>query len=157
MGFFYYLNMIFRNFFFVTLFISSLNIFSQNKISVKDSLSIMKVMSFQQDAWNQGDIDSFMEGYLKSDELVFSGKSGPVYGWENTKNRYYSSYPNTKVMGKLNFTIKKIRSVSLNTAYLIGEYYLKRSGEDSWGHFTLLWKKIDSNWLIVSDHTSAVK
>jgi len=149
--------MIFRNFFFATLFISSLNIFSQNKISVKDSLSIMKVMSFQQDAWNQGDIDSFMEGYLKSDELVFSGKSGPVYGWENTKNRYYSSYPNTKVMGKLNFTIKKIRSVSLNTAYLIGEYYLKRSGEDSWGHFTLLWKKIDSNWLIVSDHTSAVK
>ena len=149
--------MIFRNFFFVTLFISSLNIFSQNKISVKDSLSIMKVMSFQQDAWNQGDIDSFMQGYLKSDELVFSGKSGPVYGWENTKNRYYSSYPNTKVMGKLNFTIKKIRSVSLNTAYLIGEYYLKRSGEDSWGHFTLLWKKIDSNWLIVSDHTSAVK
>ncbi|MBT4960812.1 MAG: nuclear transport factor 2 family protein [Flavobacteriaceae bacterium] len=149
--------MIFRNFFFAILFISSLNIFSQNKISVQDSLSIMKVMSFQQDAWNQGDIDSFMEGYLKSDELVFSGKSGPVYGWENTKNRYYSSYPNTKVMGKLNFTIKKIRSVSLNTAYLIGEYYLKRSGEDSWGHFTLLWKKIDSNWLIVSDHTSAVK
>ena len=149
--------MIFRNFFFAILFISSLNIFSQNKISVKDSLSIMKVMSFQQDAWNQGDIDSFMEGYLKSDELVFSGKSGPVYGWENTKNRYYSSYPNTKVMGKLNFTIKKIRSVSLNTAYLIGEYYLKRSGEDSWGHFKLLWKKIDSNWLIVSDHTSAVK
>ena len=149
--------MIFRNFFFAILFISSLNILSQNKISVKDSLSIMKVMSFQQDAWNQGDIDSFMEGYLKSDELVFSGKSGPVYGWENTKNRYYSSYPNTKVMGKLNFTIKKIRSVSLNTAYLIGEYYLKRSGEDSWGHFTLLWKKIDSNWLIVSDHTSAVK
>ena len=149
--------MIFKNFFFAILFISSLNIFSQNKISVKDSLSIMKVMSFQQDAWNQGDIDSFMEGYLKSDELVFSGKSGPVYGWENTKNRYYSSYPNTKVMGKLNFTIKKIRSVSLNTAYLIGEYYLKRSGEDSWGHFTLLWKKIDSNWLIVSDHTSAVK
>ncbi|MDB0043058.1 nuclear transport factor 2 family protein [Flavobacteriaceae bacterium] len=149
--------MIFRNFFFVTLFISSLNIFSQNKISLKDSLSIMNVMIFQQDAWNQGDIDSFMKGYLKSEELVFSGKSGPVYGWENTRKRYYSSYPNTQIMGKLNFSIKKIRSVSSNTAYLIGEYYLKRSGEDSWGHFTLLWKKIDSNWLIVSDHTSAVK
>ena len=117
----------------------------------------MKVMSLQQDAWNKGDIDSFMQGYLKSDELVFSGKSGPVYGWENTKKRYYSSYPNTKIMGKLNFTIKKIRSLSSNSAYLIGEYYLKRSGEDSNGHFTLLWKKIGSNWLIVSDHTSAVK
>lgn len=149
--------MIFRNFFFATLLISSLNNYSQNKIPVKDSLSIMKVMSLQQDAWNKGDIDSFMQGYLKSDELVFSGKSGPVYGWENTKKRYCSSYPNTKIMGKLNFTIKKIRSLSSNSAYLIGEYYLKRSGEDSNGHFTLLWKKIDSNWLIVSDHTSAVK
>ena len=149
--------MIFRNFFFATLLISSLNNYSQNKIPVKDSLSIMKVMSLQQDAWNKGDIDSFMQGYLKSEELVFSGKSGPVYGWENTKKRYYSSYPNTKIMGKLNFTIKKIRSLSSNSAYLIGEYYLKRSGEDSNGHFTLLWKKIDSNWLIVSDHTSAVK
>lgn len=149
--------MIFRNFFFATLLISSLNNYSQNKIPVKDSLSIMKVMNLQQDAWNKGDIDSFMQGYLKSDELVFSGKSGPVYGWENTKKRYYSSYPNTKIMGKLNFTIKKIRSLSSNSAYLIGEYYLKRSGEDSNGHFTLLWKKIGSNWLIVSDHTSAVK
>lgn len=149
--------MIFRNFFFATLLISSLNNYSQNKIPVKDSLSIMKVMNLQQDAWNKGDIDSFMQGYLKSDELVFSGKSGPVYGWENTKKRYYSSYPNTKIMGKLNFTIKKIRSLSSNSAYLIGEYYLKRSGEDSNGHFTLLWKKIGSNWLIVSDHTSAIK
>jgi len=143
--------------FFIALFLFSLNSYSQNPISLKDSLGIMNVMSLQQDAWNNGDIDSFMQGYLKSIELVFSGKSGPIYGWENTRKRYYSSYPNTKVMGKLNFTIKKTRSVSLSTAYLIGEYYLKRSGEDSYGHFTLLWKKIDSNWLIVSDHTSAVK
>ena len=143
--------------FFIALFLFSLNSYSQNPISLKDSLGIMNVMSLQQDAWNNGDIDSFMQGYLKSDELVFSGKSGPIYGWENTRKRYYSSYPNTQIMGKLNFTVKKIRSISLNSAYLIGEYYLKRSTEDSYGHFTLLWKKVDDNWLIVSDHTSAVK
>ena len=143
--------------FFITLFLFSLNSYSQNPISLKDSLGIMNVMSLQQDAWNNGDIDSFMQGYLKSEELVFSGKSGPIYGWENTRKRYYSSYPNTQIMGKLNFTVKKIKSISLNSAYLIGEYYLKRSTEDSYGHFTLLWKKVDDNWLIVSDHTSAVK
>jgi ketosteroid isomerase-like protein len=143
--------------FFIALFLFSLNSYSQNPISLKDSLGIMNVMSLQQDAWNNGDIDSFMQGYLKSEELVFSGKSGPIYGWENTRKRYYSSYPNTQIMGKLNFTVKKIKSISLNSAYLIGEYYLKRSTEDSYGHFTLLWKKVDDNWLIVSDHTSAVK
>ena len=143
--------------FFIALFLFSLNSYSQNPISLKDSLGIMNVMSLQQDAWNNGDIDSFMQGYLKSEELVFSGKSGPIYGWENTRKRYYSSYPNTQIMGKLNFTVKKIKLISLNSAYLIGEYYLKRSTEDSYGHFTLLWKKVDDNWLIVSDHTSAVK
>ncbi len=126
-------------------------------ISLKDSLAIMKVMKFQENAWNSGDINSFMEGYIKSDELVFSGKSGPVYGWNETKNRYLKNYPDTQTMGQLKFTVNKIRSVSSDVAFLIGEYYLTRSTEDSYGHFTLFWKKINNKWLIISDHTSAAK
>ena len=130
---------------------------SINSISLTDSLDIMKVMKFQENAWNSGDINSFMEGYIKSDELVFSGKSGPVYGWNETKNRYLKNYPDTQTMGQLKFTVNKIRSVSSDVAFLIGEYYLTRSTEDSYGHFTLFWKKINNKWLIISDHTSAAK
>ncbi len=130
---------------------------SIKSISAKDSLAIMKVMEFQENAWNSGDINSFMEGYIKSDELVFSGKSGPVYGWNETRNRYLKNYPDTQTMGQLKFTVNKIRSVSSDVAFLIGEYYLTRSTEDSYGHFTLFWKKINNKWLIISDHTSAAK
>ena len=130
-------------------------LYSQNPISIKDSLNIMKVMDFQEKAWNNGDIDSFMNGYLRSEELVFSGSNGPIYGWNATKERYKRSYPDLKTMGKLSFTVNKIKSLSKNTAYLIGEYYLKRTIEDSYGHFTLIWKKVDGKWLIVSDHTSS--
>ena len=130
---------------------------SIKSISLKDSLDIMKVMKFQENAWNSGDINSFMEGYIKSDELVFSGKSGPVYGWNETKNRYLKNYPDTQTMGQLKFTVNKIQSVSSDIAFLIGEYYLTRSTEDSNGYFTLFWKKIDNKWLIISDHTSAAK
>ena len=130
---------------------------SINSISLTDSLDIMKVMKFQENAWNSGDINSFMQGYIKSDELVFSGKSGPVYGWNDTRERYFKTYPDTQTMGKLKFTVNKIRSVSSDVAFLIGEYYLTRSTEDSYGHFTLFWKKINNKWLIISDHTSAVK
>jgi len=55
----------------------------------------------------------------------------------------------------LSFDVKKIRLVSENSAYLIGEYYLKRKSSDSYGHFTLIWKKINNKWFIISDHTSA--
>jgi len=133
------------------------DIMSINSISLTDSLDIMKVMKFQENAWNSGDINSFMQGYIKSDELVFSGKSGPVYGWNDTRKRYFKTYPDTQTMGKLKFTVNKIRSVSSDVAFLIGEYYLTRSTEDSYGHFTLFWKKINNKWLIISDHTSAVK
>jgi len=115
----------------------------------------MKVMDIQEKAWNNGDIDSFMNGYIKSEELVFSGSNGPIYGWNATKERYKKSYPDLKTMGKLSFTVRKIKSLSKETAYLIGEYYLKRTIEDSYGHFTLIWKKVNGKWLIVSDHTSS--
>lgn len=46
----------------------------------QDRQAILKVMSDQQTAWNKGDIDGFMQGYWKSDSLVFVGKTAPQYG-----------------------------------------------------------------------------
>jgi len=128
---------------------------SQNAISEKDSLQIMSVMLEQEKAWNMGNIDLFMEGYLKSNSIVFSGSNGPVYGWEKTKEKYIKNYPNKKSMGILTFKINTLKSVTSKVSLLIGEYHLRRSDDDSYGYFTLLWKKIDGKWLIISDHTSA--
>ena len=141
----------------VSIFSLSFYLSSQNNISERDSLNIMKVMSMQEKAWNQGDVDSFMEGYLKSDFLVFSGSNGPVYGWNETKEKYKKSYPSKEIMGNLSFVVKNIKSISLDVALMIGEYQLKRSSGDSSGYFTLVWKKINRKWLIVSDHTSSSK
>ena len=112
-------------------------------------------MQMQENAWTSGNIDLFMEGYLKSNSVVFSGSNGPVYGWEETKKKYLKSYPNKKSMGNLSFKINSLNSVTNEVSLMIGEYYLKRSDDDSSGYFTLLWKKIDDKWFIVSDHTSA--
>ena len=144
-------------FLFVSIFSFSCYLSSQHNINEGDSLNIMKVMSMQEKAWNQGDIDSFMEGYLESDFLLFSGSNGPVYGWNDTKEKYKKSYPSKEIMGNLSFVVKNIKSISFDVALMIGEYQLKRSGGDSSGHFTLVWKKIDNKWLIVSDHTSSSK
>tara|TARA_B100001093_G_scaffold104903_1_gene97181 strand:+ start:1066 stop:1524 length:459 start_codon:yes stop_codon:yes gene_type:complete len=149
---------VFSKIFFIKLFFLvfiSQQATSQNKIKYKDSIQISKVMYDQEQAWNNGDISTFMNGYLKSKDIVFSGSSGPIYGWENTKERYLKTYPDKITMGKLSFTIKKVKFITENTAYLIGEYYLKRSIEDSSGHFTLMWVKKNDNWFIVSDHTTS--
>jgi len=136
------------------LFFFSIFICAQQSVSKNDSLSIVTKLFKQQDDWNTGDLDAFMEGYLNTEYLVFSGSSGPIYGWKTTLDRYKKSYSSRQLMGILDFEILNIISLSDSVAQLQGSFYLKRDMEDSKGFFTLTWLKIEDQWFIVSDHTS---
>ena len=59
-----------RLFFFISFFILTFKNYSQEKISLKDSLIIMNVMSLQEKAWNNGDIDSFMDGIILKKDII---------------------------------------------------------------------------------------
>ena len=121
----------------------------------KDKEAIKQVMSMQENAWNEGNIPQFMEGYWKSDSLLFIGSSGPTYGWQATFERYERVYPDRKTMGQLQFDILEIRALGSGYARLIGKFHLKRQEVgDLEGYFTLVWKKVEGKWLIISDHTS---
>ena len=137
------------------LFFFSTFIFAQQSVFKNDSLSIVTKLFKQQDDWNTGDLDAFMEGYLNTEHLVFSGSSGPIYGWKATRDRYKKSYSTRQLMGTLDFEILNIISLSDSVAQLQGSFYLKRDVEDSRGFFTLTWLKIKDQWFIISDHTSA--
>ena len=130
---------------------------AQKIVSKKDSLSIVNILFNQQQNWNNGDIDSFMEGYMKTNKLVFSGASGPIYGWKSTRNRYKKTYSNRILMGKLKFDILNMSRLSSDVVQLQGKFYLTREVEDSSGYFTLTWLKRNGKWLIISDHTSSSK
>lgn len=115
---------------------------------------IISVLSKQQNDWNRGDIHAFMENYLKTDSLMFIGKSGVTYGWQNTLQRYLKGYPDTASMGKLKFDILHIQKTGKRYRYVVGKWHLTRTLGDVGGHFTLLFKKINKTWVIVSDHSS---
>lgn len=125
-----------------------------DSLSKKDKTAVLKALDDQQSAWNQGDIAAFMEGYWKSEELVFNGSSGPIFGWENTKQRYLNGYPDATTMGKLTFEVIKLQAIAEGVAQMIGTFHLQRRIGDLNGYFTLNWKKFDEDWLIISDHTS---
>jgi hypothetical protein len=110
-----------RLYFLTLFFIVSGFLFSQQAVSKKDSLAVVKVLFEQQDHWNKGDIDAFMEGYLKSDELVFSGASGPIYGWEATRDRYKRTYSDREKMGELKFDVLHLLALSPTVIQLQGK------------------------------------
>lgn len=119
-----------------------------------DETIIRKMLADQTVEWNKGKIESFMQGYWKSDSLLFVGKSGPNYGFRKTLENYKKGYPDTAAMGKLSFDILKVTRLSPDYFFVLGKWMLKRSIGDLSGHYTLLFRKIKGEWKIVVDHSS---
>ena len=120
----------------------------------KDETEVRNILAQQSKAWNRGDIDAFMVGYWENDSLMFIGKSGVTYGYKNTLTNYKKNYPDTASMGKLTFTIIQVKQFSPEFFHVTGKYYLTRTIGDASGHFTLVFRKINGKWVIVSDHSS---
>ena len=143
----------------IALLINTSLLFSQKEKSQMNE--VINNMKTQELAWNNADIAAFMKHYWKSDSLKFIGSKGITYGWQKTFDNYVKGYPTKEAMGILTFTIKEITQLSKTSIYVIGQWELKK---DAWtgsvtnkpagGYFTLLWKKINGQWVIVSDHTS---
>ncbi len=119
-----------------------------------DTAAIHTVMNKQEQAWSDGDVDKFMEGYWQSENLSFVGSRGPTYGWKTTLENYRKGYPDKAAMGKLSFEILRLTPISEDAYYMIGKYTLVRESDEPSGYFTLIWRKIDGKWLITDDHTS---
>jgi ketosteroid isomerase-like protein len=120
----------------------------------QDKEAVIKVLTTQQDAWNRGDIDGFMQGYWKSDSLTFVNSTAPSYGWQTTLKHYKKSYPDKAAMGQLTFNILKVKVLDADNAFVLGGWRLKREKGALGGYFTLWFRKINGDWKIVCDHTS---
>lgn len=136
---------------YIFLVIQTLCLKAQTKLA--DIQIVLENIKAQEDLWNKGSIPGFMEYYLKSDSLMFIGKSGITYGWQKTLANYVKRYPNKNTMGYLKFEIIATKQLSSESIYLVGKWHIEREIPTG-GYFTLLWKKINNKWFIVCDHTS---
>lgn len=123
--------------------------------SASDRNLVLATLDRQTADWNAGNINAFMHGYWESDSLMFVGKNGVTYGYENTYQGYLKRYPDRATMGTLKFDILNVSFPGKGVAFVVGKWHLTRpEAGDVGGHYTLLWRKIKGKWLIVCDHTS---
>lgn len=116
---------------------------------------IRSLLEAQTTAWNQGDVDGFMDGYWKSEETEFVGASGITRGWQAVLDRYRRNYPDRKAMGRLTFSNLEVHVVCAEAAFAIGQFQLAREKDRLAGVFTLNFRKFPEGWRIVADHTTA--
>jgi ketosteroid isomerase-like protein len=116
---------------------------------------IRSVLQAQQDAWNRGDIDGFMNGYARSESTVFISEDTIRRGWHTVRDRYKKKYSSRAKMGTLTFSDLAITLLSSDSAVATGRWNLKRANDQPHGRFTLIFTRLPEGWRIVHDHTSA--
>lgn len=116
---------------------------------------LRSLLNDQADAWNRGDIDSFMKGYWKSPDTVFVGSGGVQRGWDAVLARYKKSYPDRSAMGHLTFSELEITPLGPDAAVILGHWQLLREKDSPGGVFTLVARRLPEGWRIIHDHTSA--
>ncbi|MDG1158289.1 MAG: DUF4440 domain-containing protein [Flavobacteriales bacterium] len=122
--------------------------------NIEELNSIRNIMIDQEIAWNSGSLEGFMQAYWNSEDLSFIGSRGLQKGWQRTLDNYKKSYPDKETMGILKFDILEMKMIDSDNAFVIGKWQLQRKEQDIDGHFSLWWKKINQEWLIVADHSS---
>ncbi len=136
------------------LFTAPIFVFGQQKVVPVDRAAVYKVLKMQENAWNEGNLERFMMGYWQNEGLLFVGRSGPTFGYAQTLAKYRSGYPGKATMGKLHLDVLHLTQWDAQTIQLVGKFSLQRDNDAPSGFFTLLFRKINGQWKIVSDHTS---
>lgn len=118
---------------------------------------IREILHAQQQAWNRGDIDGFMNGYARSRSTIFVSEDTVTRGWQTVRDRYKKKYSDREKMGTLTFSDLEITPLGSNAAIVVGRWQLKRKIDKPHGRFTLVFRRLAEGWRIVHDHTSAAK
>ena len=134
---------------FVLFLFLSFTTFAQTE--AEDRKSITATLKMQQDAWNKGDLEGFMQGYIKSDSLKFYGSRGITHGWQNTLDNYKKGYPTKAETGNLSFTIDAITKIEENSYYMMGQFHLVRDAGNANGVFLIIFRKIEGEWKVIAD------
>ena len=131
---------------------------SCNSEIVKETISedaekqeILAIMKAQEKAWSNNDLEGFMQGYWKSNDLKFYGSNGITFGWDKTLANYKKGYPTKEHSGTLKFKVNDISKINEGAYFVMGEYHLLRTIGNANGVFMIIFKKINNEWKIIAD------
>ena len=111
------------------------------------------------EAWNRGDLDTFLKGYVQGPEMTYTASGRVVRGIDELRARYQKAYGTSReTMGSLRFDEIEVWSLGDGYALAMGKWAVEfgaRSKEaKSGGIFALVLRKTPEGWLILHDHTS---
>lgn len=117
--------------------------------------AIAQVIAAQVAAWNAGNHEGFMQGYLKSDDILFLSGNSITRGWATVLARYQKRYPNPAAMGSLTIGDLEFVTLAPDTVLVVGRWTVEtKKRKSQQGVTTLVFRQTADGWRITHDHTS---
>lgn len=125
-------------------------------MGASEEAAVKKVLDDQVKAWNRGDLDEFVKGYLNSPDITFVGKT-VSRGYQGVLDRYRANYGDKQRMGTLRFDEVEVKMLGNDHALILGKFALDRTaagGGPASGRYSLVARKTKDGWKLIHDHTS---
>ena len=126
-----------------------------SEVEARNQSAIHTVLEDQVAAWNRGDMEGYVQAYWQSNNLRFMSGGTVQRGFDGLLKRYRQAYPDPVAMGQVSFTDIEIDFLGPEAAVAHGAWALKREEDSPSGLFTLILRRIDGTWVIVSDTTTS--
>ena len=108
-------------------------------------------------AWNRGELDGYLASYWNSDKTIWVSGGTLTRGSQAITAAYKARFPTPQQMGKLTVTNMTIEVLTDLDAIVFGHWMLTIDNKTQKGVFTVQLKKIEGEWLFVSDHSSSTE
>lgn len=120
-----------------------------------DSALIMENFRLQEECWNNGDIECYMQAYHPEKAIETISRAGVTDGYDAILGQYKKYFPKEK-MGALHFDEFRIKPLNHQYYYVVGRFNLTYETPDTTyrGWFSVLMEKSGDKWYIISDHSS---
>lgn len=105
-------------------------------------------------AWNEGNLNAFMETYWKDKKLKFVSGSSVNSGWTATMRQYRDDHASPEGLGSLSFENMDVNLITDDVAVVTGRFNLVKSEQAENGTYSLVLRRFDGAWRIVHDHTN---
>lgn len=121
----------------------------------RDSIELVVdgIMEEQVESWNNGDVEGFMSGYWKSDQLRFVAGKTVLHGHDSMTAMYKRSYPGKEKMGELRFDIRDKKWMGDSVINVLGKWNVTNYDTTRSGNFAIMFMPVSEGWRIVEDHT----
>jgi len=138
---------------------SNLDTINQQKVTgaPDPEKEIYDQMTKMVDAWNRHDIDAYLDGFLRSDDILLVVEGETIRGWDLLSKAFHSGYPNPEEMGTVTIDRMQIQMLGPDLGFALVWYSVAFPKKKQFGTDTVIVKKVPEGWREMISHTSFVE